>query len=66
MKTKKIFCFDIDGVIMSVVSDNDYSKSQPIQLTIDLINALYDRGHHIILFTSRGEMTKIDFILCYG
>lgn len=30
MKYKKI-CFDIDGVICKVRSDNDYKKSKPIK-----------------------------------
>lgn len=54
-----IFCFDIDGVIMTIMPDNDYSKAQPIQPTIDLINHLYENGHRIILFTARGAVTGI-------
>jgi len=52
MKYKKI-CFDIDGVICKVRSDNDYKKSKPIKKNIQLINTLYKKKFKIILFTSR-------------
>ena len=52
MKYKKI-CFDIDGVICKVRSDNDYTKSKPIKKNIQLINSLYKKKFKIILFTSR-------------
>ncbi len=59
--SKKTFCFDIDGVIMSLVPGNDYNQSQPIVETVNLINSLYELGHYIILFTARGYVTKIDW-----
>lgn len=58
---KKTFCFDIDGVIMTLVSGNDYNLAEPITETVGLINRLYDNGHYIILFTARGYVTKIDW-----
>lgn len=58
---KHTFCFDIDGVIASLVEDNDYSKSKPIRENIFIINKLYAMGHHIVLFTARGYTTKIDW-----
>jgi len=58
---KKIFCFDIDGVILSLTPDNDYSKSKPINSTVKLINTLYNQGHYIIIFTARGYITKINW-----
>ena len=48
---KKIFCFDIDGVICETTK-NLYSKSRPNKRTIKLINELY-RENKIIIFTSR-------------
>lgn len=62
-KGKKTFCFDIDGVIMTLVPGNDYNKAQPITETVELINKLYETGHYIILFTARGYITKIDWEL---
>lgn len=45
-------CFDIDGVLCDQVA-RDYPDAQPNQPMIDLLNRLYDRGHRIILYTSR-------------
>lgn len=57
----KTFCFDIDGVIMALVPDNDYRKAEPLKENIQVINKLYDSGHYIILNTARGYVTKIDW-----
>ncbi len=45
-------CFDIDGVICTQ-TDGDYSKAEPNQEAIALINKLYDEGQTILLFTAR-------------
>ena len=58
---EKTFCFDIDGVIATIVPDNDYKKSQPRSEMITQINALFDQGHRIILHTARGTKTGIDW-----
>ena len=52
---KKIFCFDIDGVICNnhKKKNINYKKSFPNFETIHLINKIYDRGHKVIIFTSR-------------
>jgi hypothetical protein len=50
--SKKIFCFDIDGVICKTNS-LDYRKSIPIKKNIKKINELYDKGFYIKLFTAR-------------
>ena len=49
---KKIICFDIDNVVCSTKSSN-YKKSKPNKNAIFKINELFDKGHEIILFTSR-------------
>lgn len=54
-------CFDMDGVIATVVPDGDYSKAQPIQTTVDLINALHDKGHKILINTARGFVSGKDW-----
>ena len=59
--TPKTFVFDIDGVIAQIVPGNDYRQSKPIQKTVDMVNALYDQGHRIILFTARGGTSGIDW-----
>jgi CMP-N,N'-diacetyllegionaminic acid synthase len=61
MSDKKVFCFDIDGVIMTITKGNDYMQARPIEETVDMINYLFEKGHHIILFTARGYITKIDW-----
>tara|TARA_X000000950_G_scaffold287335_1_gene399225 strand:- start:2826 stop:3164 length:339 start_codon:yes stop_codon:yes gene_type:complete len=49
---KKIFCFDIDGVICSTKGKN-YSKAKPKATAINKINKLYKNGHYIKIFTAR-------------
>lgn len=57
----KTFCFDIDGVVATVVPGNDYNLAEPIRQTIGAINRLHDAGHRIILFTARGSATGLDW-----
>ncbi len=57
----KVFVIDIDGVIASLIANNDYALCQPISKNIEMINALYRAGHRIVLFTARGSMTGIDW-----
>jgi len=54
-------CFDIDGVIATVVDDCDYSKAKPISEMVWTIRQLHKQGHEIILYTARGTKTKIDW-----
>ena len=57
-----IYC-DIDGVLMSQDKKNPswYHKARPIQENIDKLNKKYDNGDTIILWTSRGGTTGIDW-----
>lgn len=55
------FVFDIDGVIMELVEDNNYHKSSPKKDIVPMINSLFEKGHEIILFTARGSKTGIDW-----
>lgn len=55
------FCFDIDGVIASIVPDNDYAKALPLADNIRTVNALHAAGHTILLHTARGAKTGIDW-----
>ncbi len=52
---------DIDGVLATIVPGNDYTLSQPMPENIARVNALFDAGHHIVLFTARGSKTGIDW-----
>lgn len=58
---KRTFCFDIDGVIATIVPNNDYSCASAMDDNIALINELFDDGNKIVLFTARGSMTGLDW-----
>jgi len=49
--------FDIDGVICTDVHNGNYEKAVPLTYAIEIINKLYDKGHWIIINTSRGKIT---------
>ena len=57
----KRLVIDIDGVLAEAVPDLDYASAGPIQDNIDRVNALYDHGCHIVLFTARGSGTGRDW-----
>lgn len=59
-RTLKICC-DIDGVIAAKTLSNDYAQAAPMEKNIQLLNALYQRGYHIVLFTARGYKTGLDW-----
>lgn len=54
-----IYGFDIDGTICS--TDCDYNDAKPYEEVIAKINNLYNQGHEIILFTSRGYKSGKDW-----
>ena len=65
---KKVIICDIDGTILEQVgskvksnSKEIYSKAKPIQDRIDYMNTLYDDGHYIIYWTSRGCASGTDY-----
>lgn len=55
-----IYCFDIDGTLCTN-THGAYDTAQPFPERISIVNALYDAGHVIKLFTSRGTTTGIDW-----
>lgn len=60
---KTIF-IDIDDTICYYNSSSnklDYSLAIPNFKYIDIINDLYDSGHYIVLWSSRGVKTGIDW-----
>lgn len=57
----KTFCVDIDGVIATLSPGNRYDLAQPRREIIDAVNALYDNGQRIVLFTARGSATGLDW-----
>lgn len=54
-------CCDIDGVIASKTPGNDYSRARPMENNIRILNALYEKGCHIVLFTARGYKTGLEW-----
>ena len=53
------YCFDIDGTVCS--TDCEYIDAVPYKQVIDKINQLYDEGHYIQIFTSRGTESGTDW-----
>jgi len=56
-----IIYVDIDETICITNSDRDYTVSKPIQNNIDIVNALYAKGHRVVYWTSRGTGTGADW-----
>ena len=53
---------DIDGTICNT-ENGDYNTSSPLPRNIKKINALYDKGHHIVYYTARGTRSNKDYKL---
>ena len=51
---KKYFCFDVDDTITGWNDDRDYENFKPDVEMVDMINSLYEQGHHISIYTARG------------
>jgi mannose-6-phosphate isomerase-like protein (cupin superfamily) len=49
---KKKICVDIDGCLCSPTK-GDYENAKPYKKAVDAVNYLYDKGHYIMLYTSR-------------
>jgi hypothetical protein len=55
-----IIYVDIDNTITKTI-DTDYMSAFPIYDYIDIINKLYEDGHYIVYWTSRGVGSGIDY-----
>ncbi len=55
------FVIDVDGVVASLVPDNNYAEAEPLMGAIGSINRLYAQGHRIVMFTARGSATGLDW-----
>ena len=55
-----IFCFDIDGTLCSA-RGSDYVNAEPYASRIARVNALYEQGHTILIFTARGASSGLDW-----
>jgi hypothetical protein len=56
----RTYCFDIDGTLCTN-TEGEYEKAEPLPESISRVNALYDAGHKILLYTARGSTTGIDW-----
>ena len=63
MAVPKTYIIDIDGTICTKVKDfpSNYQFIQPLPERIAKINKLYDEGHKIIYWTSRGMFSGQDW-----
>ncbi len=57
----KTMVIDIDGVLAEPVPALDYAQAGPLKDNIARVNALFDLGCHITLFTARGSGTGKDW-----
>jgi uncharacterized HAD superfamily protein len=69
MKLRLTISVDIDGILCAEELWEKRPFAKPIYENINKINALFSKGHHIILFTARGwneyEMTE-NWLLVHG
>jgi hypothetical protein len=54
------YCFDIDGTLCTN-TEGHYKAAEPFEDAIRALNALFDEGHTILLYTARGSATRIDW-----
>ena len=57
------YIVDIDGCVCTKVEGDNYAAAKPVPEVIARVNALYDEGHHIEYWTSRGFTTGKDWLL---
>jgi len=56
-----IIAVDIDGVLCDDLHEK-FPKAKAIKENINIINKLYDDGHHIMILSSRGKLeNKLEF-----
>ena len=53
---------DIDETICYYDGERKYELAKPIYSNIEKINKLYDEGHEITYWTSRGYVSKINYL----
>jgi len=53
---RKYICFDLDGTICSEERTFCKQYAAPYQEMIAFINEMYNRGHHIIIYTGRNSL----------
>ena len=48
------YVIDIDGTILTQQKPGEYDKAMPLLGAVYSVNKLYERGHQIVFYTSRG------------
>jgi len=56
----KNYCFDLDGTLCTN-TEGDYESAVPFPRRISKVNALYEEGSNILIYTARGTVTGIDW-----
>ena len=55
------YIFDIDGTLADT-PEKEYDKAEPDEAMIALVNMLFDQGHQILIVTSRGTSSGINWM----
>jgi CMP-N-acetylneuraminic acid synthetase len=55
------FAFDLDGVIATLVPDENYQRATAYTPAVAAVNRLYDAGNRIVVYTARGSQTGLDW-----
>jgi len=59
-----IYCFDLDNTLCKTKffdGRHYYMEAEPIRERIEMVNKLYDQGHIIIIETSRGSGSGVNW-----
>lgn len=56
----KNYCFDLDGTLCTN-TEGEYESAAPFSERISKVNALYEEGSNILIYTARGTVTGIDW-----
>lgn len=55
------YFIDIDDTICRLSEPMNYASAIPIPKAIEKVNRLFLDGHHIVFWTARGTISKIDW-----
>jgi len=62
MTNTKVYCFDLDGTLCAQRHDGAYDLAVPYAEAVEEVNALYDAGNKILIFTARGVTSGKDWV----
>lgn len=54
MRAKWTVSVDLDGILAELTSPDRYASAKPIRENINKVNALYEKGWRIAIYTARG------------